>query len=191
MRSTGRFVTVALALTLGVPTLASAANKEHAQLLAEIRIIQEQQAQLQQLIGGLTDTLKAMNTRLDTDADVERKAFADEKLMVSGVADTVRVLREKADDTNVRLSTMTQEMQALRQAVSLMPPSSAALAPNASPDPLTGDPAPAGGAPAYAGAAGAAGNISPTRMYDQSYADYSAGQGSILFSALPHAERHG
>ena len=41
MRSTGRFVTVALTLmALGVPTLASAANKEHAQLLAEIRMLQ-------------------------------------------------------------------------------------------------------------------------------------------------------
>jgi tol-pal system protein YbgF len=173
MRSTGRFVTFALALTLGVPTLASAANKEHAQLLAEIRIIQEQQAQLQQLIGGLSDTLKAMNTRLDTDADVARKAFADEKLLVNGVADTVRILREKADDTNVRLSTMTQEMQALRQTVASMPSPSAALAPNASPDAPAGDPAAAG---APAGAPGAAANISPTRMYDQSYADYSAGQ---------------
>jgi len=176
MRSTGRFVTVALALTLGVPTLASAANKEHAQMLAEIRIIQEQQAQLQQLIGGLSDTLKAMNTRLDSDADVARKSFADEKLLVNGVADTVRILREKADDTNVRLSTMTQEMQALRQAVASMPAPSAAAAPNTAADPLTGDPAPAGAAPAGTGAPGAAANISPTRMYDQSYADYSAGQ---------------
>src|SRR6476619_6078168 len=139
MRSTGRFVTVAWTLmALGVPTLASAANKEHAQLLAEIRIIQEQQAQLQQLIGGLSETLKAMNTRLDGDADVARKAFADEKLLVSGVADTVRVLREKADDTNVRLSTMTQEMQALRQTVASMPAPSAAATPNAAADPLTG-----------------------------------------------------
>src|SRR5436190_715794 len=174
MRSTGRFVTIALALTLGVPTLASAANKEHAQLLAEIRMIQEQQAQLQQLIGGLSDTLKAMNTRLDNDADVTRKAFADEKVLVNSVADTVRVLREKADDTNVRLSTMTQEMQALRQTMASMPAPSAAATPNAAADPLTGDPAPAGTAPAGTGAPGA--NISPTRMYDQSYADYSAGQ---------------
>ena len=175
MRSTGRFVTVALTLmALGVPTLASAANKEHAQLLAEIRMLQEQQAQLQQLIGGLSDTLKAMNTRLDNDADVTRKAFADEKVLVNGVADTVRVLREKADDTNVRLSTMTQEMQALRQAVASMPAPSAAMAPNAA-DPVTGDPVPGAAAPGPAGAPGA-GNISPTRMYDQSYADYSAGQ---------------
>jgi tol-pal system protein YbgF len=174
MRSTGRFVTIALALTLGVPTLASAANKEHAQLLAEIRIIQEQQAQLQQLIGGLSDTLKAMNTRLDSDADVTRKGFADEKLLVGGVADTVRVLREKADDTNVRLSTMTQEMQALRQALASMPAATTAAAAG---DPLTGDPTPgAAGAGAAAGAPGSSANISPTRMYDQSYADYSAGQ---------------
>src|SRR3954471_17400201 len=173
MRSTGRLFTIALALTLGVPTLASAANKEHAQLLAEIRMIQEQQAQLQQLIGGLSDTLRAMNTRLDSDADVARKSFADEKLLVNGVADTVRILREKADDTNVRLSTMTQEMQALRQTVASMPSPSAALAPHATPDAPGGDPAAAG---APAGAPGAAANISPTRMYDQSYADYSAGQ---------------
>src|SRR4051812_35747936 len=174
MRSTGRFVSIALALTLGVPALASAANKEHAQLLAEIRIIQEQQAQLQQLIGGLSDTLKAMNTRLDSDADVTRKGFADEKLLVGGVADTVRVLREKADDTNVRLSTMTQEMQALRQALASMPaPPTTALVG----DPLTGDPTPgAAGAGAAAGSPGSSANISPTRMYDQSYADYSAGQ---------------
>ena len=104
-----------------------------------------------------------------------RKAFADEKVLVNGVADTVRVLREKADDTNVRLSTMTQEMQALRQAVASMPAPSAAMAPNAA-DPVTGDPVPGGAAPGPAGAPGAAGNISPTRMYDQSYADYSAGQ---------------
>ena len=74
MRSTGRFVTVALALTLGVPTLASAANKEHAQLLAEIRMIQEQQAQLQQLIGGLSDTLKAMKPEIGLPTSVTANA---------------------------------------------------------------------------------------------------------------------
>jgi len=90
------------------------------------------------------------------------------------VADTVRVLREKADDTNVRLSTMTQEMQALRQALASMPaPPTTALVG----DPSAGDPTPgAAGAGAAAGSPGSSANISPTRMYDQSYADYSAGQ---------------
>ena len=120
MRSIGRFAAV-MALTLAVPSVAGAANKEHQQLMAEIRMLQEQQQQLQQMLGGLADTLKVMTSRIDSEADATRKAFADQKLLVSGVGDTVRVLREKADDTNVRLSTMTQELQSLRQTVASMP----------------------------------------------------------------------
>ncbi len=71
------------AAVLLVPGIASAdANKEHQQLMAEIRMLQEQQQQLQQLIGGLADTLKALNARLDTDAGRTQKAFADQKLVV-------------------------------------------------------------------------------------------------------------
>jgi tol-pal system protein YbgF len=176
MRSTGRLAGAVMALTLAMPAVVGAANKEHQQLMAEIRMLQEQQQQLQQMLGGLADTLKVMTTRLDSEADVSRKAFADQKLLVSGIGDTVRQLREKADDTNVRLSTMTQELQALRQSVASMPPSAAA-APTNEPAPV--DPNAPAGAPgvaaAPAGAPGAA-NISPTRMYDQSYADYAAGQ---------------
>jgi tol-pal system protein YbgF len=175
MKATGRLAGAVMALTLAVPAVASAANKEHQQLMAEIRMLQEQQQQLQQMLGGLADTLKAMNTRLDSDADVTRKAFADQKLLVTGINDTVRVLREKADDTNVRLSTMTQEVQSLRQTVASMPGPQGAPgtgAPDAAPgDPAAGPPAPSTGAGSAPGA-----NISPTRMYDQSYADYSAGQ---------------
>ena len=166
MRSIGRFAAV-MALTLAVPSVAGAANKEHQQLMAEIRMLQEQQQQLQQMLGGLADTLKVMTSRIDSEADATRKAFADQKLLVSGVGNTVRVLREKADDTNVRLSTMTQELQALRQTVASMPSPSGA--PATTNDPAAGDPAAPAGAPG-------ASNISPTRMYDQSYADYAAGQ---------------
>ena len=166
MRSIGRFAAV-MALTLAAPSVAGAANKEHQQLMAEIRMLQEQQQQLQQMLGGLADTLKVMTSRIDSEADATRKAFADQKLLVSGVGDTVRVLREKADDTNVRLSTMTQELQALRQTVASMPSPSGA--PATTNDPAAGDPAAPAGAPG-------ASNISPTRMYDQSYADYAAGQ---------------
>jgi tol-pal system protein YbgF len=146
--------------------------------MAEIRMLQEQQQQLQQLLGGLADTLKVMTSRLDTDADNTRKAFADQKLLVSGVGDTVRVLREKADDTNVRLSTMTQELQALRQTVASMPSAQMTPPTSSTAEPATGEPATtaAPGGPPTATGPSPASNISPTRMYDQSYADYSAGQ---------------
>ena len=44
---------------LAVAPARAAANKEHQQLMAEIRMLQEQQQQLQQLLGNLTDALKA------------------------------------------------------------------------------------------------------------------------------------
>jgi prefoldin subunit 5 len=55
----------------------SAANKEHQQIMAELRMLQEQQAQLQQMIHGLGETLKVVTTRLDDQSTVSRKAFAD------------------------------------------------------------------------------------------------------------------
>src|SRR5512132_1905400 len=121
MKHTAWTIWAALSLLVAGAAPAPAADKAHQQLMAEIRMLQEQQQQLQQMIGGLADTLKVMTARMDTEADASRKAFADQKLLVSGVGDTVRVLREKADDTNVRLSTMTQELQALRQAFASMP----------------------------------------------------------------------
>ncbi len=84
-------------------------------------MLQEQQQQLQQILGTLGDTLKTLTTRLDEQGNVTRKAFADQKLLIEGVGETVRILREKADDTNVRLSTMTQELEAMRQTIASQP----------------------------------------------------------------------
>ena len=96
---------------------ASAADKAHQQLMAEIRMLQEQQQQLQQMVGGLADTLKTVTAKIDEQTGANRKAFADQKLLIDGMAEGVRILREKADDTNVRLSSVTQELEAVRQAM--------------------------------------------------------------------------
>ena len=50
--------------------------------MADLRMLQEQTQLLQNLIGSVTDALKAVNTRLDQQAEVNRKAFADQKLVV-------------------------------------------------------------------------------------------------------------
>src|SRR5438270_619918 len=104
-------------------------NKEYLQLLAEIRMLQEQNQQMQQLFGSLQDTLKAFSTKLDDQTAANRKSLADQTLAVNNIGDTVRVLREKADDTNVRISTVAQEIQALRQSIAAMPTAPAAAAP--------------------------------------------------------------
>lgn len=167
-------VVMAGALLLGwsSPAEARAANKEQQLLMAELRMLQEEQQKLQQLLGGLSEALTKINTRLDADANRQQKLFADQKVVLDGVAEASRILREKADDTNVRLSTMTQELQSLRQTVASMPP------------PLSGTPAAPGdpGAVADPDAPGTApvpvtpANISPTQMWDKVYAIYTAGQ---------------
>ncbi len=58
-----------LAIGLLAPRPASAdADKEHKLLMAEIRMLQEEQQQLRAVLLGLGDTLKALNVRLDADA---------------------------------------------------------------------------------------------------------------------------
>src|SRR4051812_32036679 len=174
-------LTVATVLVLVGASPASAADKAHQQLMAEIRMLQEHQQQLQQMMGALAETLKTVSTKVDDQTAANRKAFADQKLQIDNVADGVRVLREKADDTNVRLSTVSQELEAVRQAMSSMPAGTAVVSPGQDPATAAGEPAaaPNGAAPAPTTPPGAPPFVSPQRMYDNAYSDYMAGQYDI------------
>ena len=165
---------VALA-ALVVATPAAAANKEQRQMMADIRMLQEQAQQLQNLLGSLLGTLneslKAVNSRIDDQTNSTRKAFADQKLSIDNLTSDLRVVREKVDDNNVRVSSLTQELDALRQAVQQQ---SAPHATAAEPDPAgsgTGLPGPAPTSPPTVAV-----GTSPQRLWDTAYADYTSGQ---------------
>lgn len=179
-RSAWRVVAaVGLVITAAVP--ATAADKAQQQLMAEIRMLQEQQQQLQLVLGGLAETLKAMTTRLDEQTAADRKAFADQRLLIENVAEGMRILREKSDDTNVRLSTVAQELEAVRQAVSSMPASVASV-PGQDPGGSSADgalPNGTAGAQALPPSSGPAPLISPQKMFDNAYSDYMAGHYDI------------
>jgi tol-pal system protein YbgF len=169
-----RFALPAVLSFLMVPNAATAAaNKEHLQLMAEIRMLQEQQQQLQGLLGALQDTLKVVTTKLDESAASTRKAMADQTLATTNIGDNVRILREKTDETNVRISTMVQELEAMRQTIASQPaPQPAAAAPAAGTDPALGAPT----APPPPVSPAPPPGASPQRMYDTSYDDYMAGR---------------
>lgn len=179
-------LTLAAVLLLVGASPAAAADKAHQQLMAEIRMLQEQQQQLQQMMGALAETLKTVATKIDDQNAANRRAFADQKLQIDNVADGVRVLREKADDTNVRLSTVSQELEAVRQAMSSAP-SAQVLAPNPGAEPSpAGEPgaAPTTAAPVPTTPPGSAPFISPQRMYDNAYSDYTGGQYDIAIQGF-------
>lgn len=175
-----RLCSLLLAITLaGVCAApASAANKEHQQLMADLRMLQEQSQVLQNLLGTLTDALKAVNARLDQQAETNRKAFADQKLVVDNLTGDVRIIREKMDDNNVRIGTLTQEVDSLRQSLQQMNarPAAAAADPGAAVAPGAGVPALATPDNAATTAPAPSLNASPTQLWDAAYADYTAGQ---------------
>ncbi len=173
-----RQVLAAALAALVVAAPAAAANKEQKQLMADIRMLQEQAQQLQNLLGTLNESLKAVNTRLDQrideQANVARKAFADQKLSLDNLTNDLRVVREKVDDNNVRVSSLTQELDALRQAVQQpAAPRMTTTEPDAA---AAAGTALAGGATPPAAAPPVAVGTSPQRLWDMAYADYTSGQ---------------
>ncbi len=166
---------------------AFAADKQHLQMMAEIRLLQEQQQQLQQLIGGLQDTLKALNTKLDEQTATSRKAAADQTLAVNNINDNVRVLREKTDETNVRISSVSQELEGLRQTIASQPATQPQTMPSAPQQPAGTSPSSfppnnlvspgaSGQTPPGAPPSAVPPGVSPQRMYETSYDDYTAGR---------------
>ena len=166
-----------LAIALLVATApAGAANREHEQILADIRMLQEQNQRLQLALVTLAEALTAVSTKIDESNAATRKGFADQKLFTDTVAGDLRVLREKLDETNVRLTSLSQDVDGIREII----PQAAPAMPATPEDPS--QPPPDGSAAAAAPTAPPAPvgtGTTPKRLYDTAYADYTAGQWSL------------
>ncbi len=190
MMDTALRLTLVAGLVAGTAVPAFAQRREMQQMAADIRILQEQTQLLQNALVGLTDALKAVNVRIDDQTSASRKAAADAKLQADAMGGDLRVVRERVDDTNVRITSLSQEVEALRLAI---PPTATMVVPVTDPS-ATGGLVDGAGAstqsPVTSGAgqvpgtaplpqpAGAPGVItagSPMRLYDTAWADYTAG----------------
>ena len=189
MTATALRIAVVAGLVVGGATPAFAQRRELQQMAADIRILQEQTQLLQNALLGLTDAVKAVNARVDEQTGVNRKAFADAKLQSDAMGGDLRVVRERVDDTNVRITSLSQEVEALRLAIPPMATMTVQVDPAAAAG-LPGDPP--GTAPPVAGTPGASlpqtappttsgapappiTTGSPLRVYETAWADYTAG----------------
>jgi tol-pal system protein YbgF len=150
----------AFALTLALlawPAAGRAQNREHLQLTADLRMLQEQVSRLQLTTNQLAEQIKATNKRLDDLSDANVKQFANQKVILDQAQATLNTLREKMQESDVRASQLTQEVTTIRDnlraltnqinaLVGLLQPSQAA----APPAPDSG--ASPGGAPTSAAA---------------------------------------
>jgi tol-pal system protein YbgF len=179
-----KLLTTALALVasvaLAAPSTAAAQSRSERQMMADIRMLQEQTQQLAIVLATLGDTLKALNGRMDKQDETARKAFADHRLIIDNMSGDLRVIRERTDETNVRINTLNQEIDALRQSMTQLQTSAFTPAPGT---PTTPDAAlPPGSAPTTQPPSTV--GLSPTRMYEQAFADYAAGQWSLAITGF-------
>jgi tol-pal system protein YbgF len=160
---------------LGAAIPAAAQNREHQQMSAELRMLQEQTQQLALTLAQLGDALKALNTRMDTADQAAQKRFADQELLIKRLVDAVSAIGERTQDTDTRLRKLADEVEALRSTVTSLPslissgqpisPSTetSALDPNTSAAPPAGGPAPS------------TVGLSPSRMLQTARSDYFSG----------------
>lgn len=182
---------------------AAAQSRREMQMMADIRMLQEQTQQLQQQLAAalaqIGETLKQLSARTDDQNAATRKGFADQKLTVDQVGSDLRVVKERVDETNVRITSLSQEIEALRLAIPSYPPPTPTIDPNAPAaepgaavaggvPPATGTaPAPAPGEPggtAPPPVAPVAPGISPQRLYDTAWTDYTAGQWTLCIEGF-------
>ena len=173
-RTAAGTVAIAAFVCLSSGTPAQAQNREHQQMAADLRMLQEQTQQLAlavaQAIAQLTEATKAINDRLDASDAANRKALADQKVIIDAVNTEMRTLRERAQDTNSRIGTLSEEIEALRSALTASASQTQTIPTGATPDP--GAVSSNGGTtPSAAVASG----VGPTRLFETAFSDFSTG----------------
>ena len=109
-----------LLFVLVTTTTALAADREHEQLMADIRMLHEHTMRLHLMFNGLLEAMETLSANQEALGTAMRRSFADQRLAIDDVGSNSRVLREKLDETNVRIAALSQEIEALR--VSIPPP---------------------------------------------------------------------
>jgi tol-pal system protein YbgF len=181
-------LSVAALLVAAAAVPAAAQSKREMQMMADLRMLQEQSQQLQvsltQINDSLTLALKVLGTRLDEQNNATRKALADSNLKIDQFSSDLRVVREGLSDTNVKIGQLSQEVEALRLAIPQVPAAGVPPAPDTPPDaaaPSTAATPPAAAAPPPAAIPP---GMSPQRLYDTAWADYTAGQWELCISGF-------
>ena len=171
---------------------AAAQSQRERQMMADVRMLQEQTQLLQQQLTAALDqlqqALKTINGRIDEQAATTRKSFADQKLAVDQFGSDLRVVRERIDENTVRITSLSQEVEALRLAIPQFnaPPSPAMPTdPSAGAPPAGGNPPESAVAPAPAGPpAVLAPGMTPQRLYNTALSDFTAGQWALCIDGF-------
>lgn len=178
----GPAVILTVTAVMGLASPALAQSREQQQMLAELRILQDQTQQLQQSVNVLTeqlketrDAVKAVNGRIDAQSDQAVKNAADLRDIITTLSRTVSALQDRVGESNIRIQQIEQEIEPLRQGLTKLSDALSAALPQ-----LAG-PAPAGGG--SSGSSSLAPPASPGDAFAQAQSFYMTGQYDLAIKA--------
>lgn len=114
---TQRILAVVTLACLGAAP-AAAQNREHVEIFADLRMLQEQVQKLQLAVNTLAQQLSATNERLDKQAGDSLKYAADQKLVIDSLQASLREMAERLSESTVGVSRVNSEIKALRDGLS-------------------------------------------------------------------------
>jgi tol-pal system protein YbgF len=176
-------------LLLAAAAPARAQNRQDLQMLADMRLLQENVAKLQLTVNVLLEQLKATNAQVDANKNLAQKLHAEQMVQIKDIAQNMSVLNEKLADSSVNVLKLTQEMSSIRSAIAmqstllnqilglLQPP----LAPTIPPGGGTGGDT----APPAPGSAGMP--ASPAAHYNEAWGYYTANKFDLAIQAYQEA----
>jgi tol-pal system protein YbgF len=108
-----------LLLLAGAAVPAHAQNRQDLQMLADMRLLQENVAKLQLTVNVLLEQLKATNAQVDANKNLAQKLHAEQMVQIKDIAQNMSVLNEKLADSSVNVLKLTQEMSSIRSAIAM------------------------------------------------------------------------
>ena len=177
-RHLGLFLAVVLLLSISATEPLAAANKEHQQMMADIRMLQQQNTRLQAQLAAVAKLLESVTARLEEQAAVNRKSFADQKTLADTMNADLRVLREKIDESNVRLGSLSEDVETIRVAQTAAPPAAVPADPSdPAAAPVSSPATPPAPRPGGFGA-------SPSQAFETARSDYYMGNWSLAIQGF-------
>jgi tol-pal system protein YbgF len=195
---------------------AAAQNREHQQMAAELRMLQEQAQQLALVLAQLGDAVKVVNGAVGDSSQANVRRFADIENTLRGIATDLNAMRTRTDETNTLIRTLSEDIEALRRTLVELP---GRLSDQVSRQTMALPPDPNDPGAAAAAAAAAAGavpppqapsvtpappepllklGLTPTQMYETAFGDYAAGQWATsiggfeqFIKSFPNSQRAG
>jgi tol-pal system protein YbgF len=140
-------------------------------------MLQQQNTRLQAQLAAVTKLLESVTARLEEQAATNRKSFADQKALADTMNTDLRVLREKIDESNVRLGSLSEEVEGIRLSQAAAPQAAVPAAPADAAQPAAPPATPPAPRPGGFGA-------SPSQAFETARSDYYMGNWSLAIQGF-------